>query len=261
MLAFTTQELSAYVMAFFWPFVRIAAFVGTAPIFGESAIPRRARVGLALLITIAIAPALNITPEVPAFSYPGVWVIVREILIGSALGLTMRLAFGVAQATGTFVGMQMGLGFASFYSAALGGNAMILGRILNTVAMLLFLAINGHLVMLALLMQTFDVLPVGIGALDASGWALAAKTGTLVFTTGLSLALPLIGTLLTINLAMGILNRASPQLSIFSVGFPMTLLAGVTVFMFMMPEIGPWFRHLFAEFFERVSEIMHLLAP
>ncbi len=260
MVEFTTQDLTSWVMVFFWPFVRIAAFVGTAPIFGESSIPRRARVGIALLITVAIAPVLDVHPDLPPFSYPGVWVIAREVLIGSALGLTMRLAFGVAQATGTFVGMQMGLGFASFYSAALGGNAMILGRILNTVAMLLFLAINGHLVLLALLVDTFQILPVGVGRLDGAGWALAAETGTLVFTAGLSLALPLIGTLLTINLAMGILNRASPQFSIFSVGFPMTLLAGVTVFMFLMPELGPWFRHLFAEFFERISNIMALLA-
>ncbi|WP_423821825.1 flagellar biosynthetic protein FliR [Salinisphaera sp. SPP-AMP-43] len=260
MLEFTSGQLTGWVMLLFWPFVRILAFIATAPIFGEISTPRRVKLGLAMLLTFIIAPTLGDIPNVPPVSIAGVWLVMQQVAIGVALGLTMRLAFGAVQSTGEFIGMQMGLGFASFYSAALGANTMVLGQLLNTFAMLLFLAFNGHLVLIHILAETFRLLPIGDSMLHAEGWQLAAQTGAIVFTAGISLALPLIATLLTINMAMGILNRASPQLSIFSIGFPMTLLAGLTVLTFLIPGLGDALHQLFDTLFNRTLEIANALA-
>lgn len=260
MLTFSSGQLTAWIMTGFWPFIRLLAFVAAAPVFGERSVPRRVKIGLAALLAFVIAPTLGPVPDVAPGSVAGIWLIVAQVLIGAALGLVMRLAFAVVQSAGEFIGMQMGLGFASFYSAALGTNAMVLGQLLNTFAMLLFLAFNGHLVIIEILAQSFTFLPIGATAIDGSGWLLAAKTGAVVFTAGLSLALPLIVTLLTMNLAMGILNRASPQLSIFSIGFPMTLLAGLVVIMFLVPDLGAFMHRLFDTLFLRMIEIIQAWA-
>lgn len=260
MIHFTSGQLTGWIMLVFWPFVRLLAFVATAPLFGENMVPRRVQIGLAGLLAFVIAPTLGPIPDVPPVSIAGVWLIVQQVMIGAALGLVMRLAFGVVQAAGEFIGMQMGLGFASFYSAAMGTNTMVLGQILNTVAMLLFLAFNGHLVLIDILTRSFTLLPIGAGEFDGNGWMLAARTGAILFTAGVSLSLPLIATLLTIHMAMGILNRASPQLSIFSIGFPMTLMTGLIVLTFLMPDLGGFMHRLFDTLFERMLEVTAALA-
>ncbi|RJS95162.1 flagellar biosynthetic protein FliR [Salinisphaera sp. Q1T1-3] len=260
MIDFTSGQLVGWVMSIFWPFVRLLAFVSTAPLFGENMVPRRIKIALAALLAFVIAPTLGPIPDVPPLSIAGVWLVVQQVMIGAALGLVMRLAFGVVQSTGEFIGMQMGLGFASFYSAALGANTMVLGQLLNTFAMLLFLAFNGHLILLDILARSFTLLPIGVDELHGDGWWLAARTGGILFTAGVSLALPLIATLLTINMAMGILNRASPQLSIFSIGFPMTLLAGLVVITFLIPDLGAFLHRLFDTLFERMLSVVGALA-
>jgi len=260
MIHFTSGELTGWVMLFLWPFVRILAFVAVAPVFGENTLSRLGKIGVAAALALVIAPTLEGLPDVPPVSYAGVWLLVQQVLIGSAIGLVMRVVFAAVQAAGDFVGLQMGLGFASFYSAAMGTNAMVLSQLLNTFAMLFFLAFDGHLIMVRILAETFITLPIGVGGLNAQGWHMAALWGGEVFTAGVGLALPLIAALLTINLAMGILNRASPQLSIFSVGFPLTLLSGLIVLSFMVPELGAVFSRMFVAGLDSMARVVTALA-
>ncbi|MES1923781.1 flagellar biosynthetic protein FliR [Salinisphaera sp. T31B1] len=260
MIEFTSDELTGWAMAFLWPFVRILAFVAVAPVFGENGLSRLGKIGIAVALALVIAPTVDRIPDVAPVSFTGVWLLVQQILIGSAIGLTMRVVFAAVQAAGDYVGLQMGLGFASFFSAAMGTNAMVLSQFLNTFAMLFFLAFDGHLIMVRILADTFTTLPIGAGGLSAAGWQTAALWGATVFTAGVGLALPLIAALLTINLTMGILNRASPQLSIFSVGFPLTLLAGLTVLAFMTPELGSVFSRMFVAGLEAMAHVAAALA-
>jgi flagellar biosynthetic protein FliR len=260
MIQFTSDQLTAWAMLFFWPFVRILAFVAAAPIFGENSLPRMVKIGIAAVLAFLIAPVVPAIPAVSPVSYAGVWLAIQQIVIGVAIGFVMKVVFAAVQAAGDFVGLQMGLGFASFYSAAMGANAMVLSQLLNTFALLFFLAFNGHLIMIHVLADTFQTLPIGAGILHAGGWRLAARFGATVFTAGVSLALPLIAALLTINLAMGILNRASPQLSIFSIGFPLTLLSGLVVLAFMIPELGGVFQQLFTRGLNTMSALIQALA-
>jgi flagellar biosynthetic protein FliR len=260
-IEFTAGQLTGWVMLFFWPFVRILSLLAVAPVFGENSVPRTAKIGLALLITWVIAPTLHAIPNIPPVSFAGVWLLIQQILIGVAIGLVMRVAFAAVQAAGDIIGLQMGLGFASFYSAAIGANTMVLAQILNTFAMLLFIAFNGHLVIIGILADTFTRLPLDGGTITAGGWQLAANWGGTVFASGLSLAMPLVASLLTINIAMGILNRASPQLSIFSIGFPLTLLAGLTMLFYLTPQLGELFRHLFMTTFHTVDILLGPTAP
>jgi len=260
MVSFTAEQLYGWLNAFFWPFVRMLALVGSAPLFGESSIPKRAKVGLAALLAVAVSPALGPMPDVAPASFAGLLITVQQVLIGLALGYTMRIAFAAVQMAGEFIGLQMGLSFASFFDPATGANTAVLSRLLNMVAMLLFLALDGHLVLLSVLVRSFEVLPVSAAALQQPGWgALLEWTGQLV-VTGLLLALPLIVALLTINLAMGILNRTAPQLSVFAVGFPISLVTGAVLLTVTLPQITPFMERLFTDSYQAMGRVISGLA-
>ncbi|WP_263912441.1 flagellar biosynthetic protein FliR [Achromobacter sp. 79A6] len=260
MFAFTIEQLNGWIGQFLWPFVRILALIGTAPLFSESTVPVKVKVGLAFVLAVAISPALDPAPPIAPGSFAGLWMVMQQVLIGIAMGFSMRLVFAAAQTAGEFVGLQMGLSFASFFDPSTGANTAVLSRLFNIVAMLTFLALDGHLLVLAALVRSFDTLPVAAIQLHQNGWGVVVEWGKTVFVSGLLLALPLICALLTINLAMGILNRAAPQLSVFSVGFPVSLIVGVVLLTVVLPNSGPFLEALFESGLSTMSRVTDALA-
>ncbi|MBP0636782.1 flagellar biosynthetic protein FliR [Cupriavidus sp. amp6] len=256
MVEFTSAQLYGWLAAFLWPFFRILALIGTAPLFGESTIPRRAKIALSAMIAMVVSPTIAQLPAAPVYSFDGLLIILNEVGIGLATGFVMRLVFATVQQAGEIIGLQMGLSFASFFDRAAGGQTMVLSRFLNIIAVLLFLALDGHLMMLGALVDSFNGLPIGGTPLSAGGAMAVARAGGMVFASGLLLALPMIAALLTLNLAMGILNRASPQLSIFAVGFPVTLSGGFLVLMLVMPQMGTYMQHMIEAGLESIETVL-----
>jgi len=241
--------------AFLWPFFRLLGLAASAPLLSESAIPKRVKISLAAGIAIAFAPALPPLPAVAAASWHGLWISAQQVLIGLGMGLTMRIVFAAVQTAGEFIGLQMGLSFASFFDPSAGGNTAVLSRLMNIVAMLLFLALNGHLLMLQGLLHSFDILPIGTLALHDNGWGVLLEFSAHILTSGLLLALPLIVMLLSINLALGILNRTAQQLSVFAVGFPVSLCAGLLLLTAVLPQTNPFLQRLFQQGYETMARL------
>ncbi len=260
MIAIEIDQLYGWINAFLWPFIRVLALMGTAPLFGESSIPIRVKVGFSALLTIAIAPALGPMPDLPTGSFAALWLALQQVLIGVALGLTMRIVFAAVQSAGEFIGLQMGLAFASFFDPATGANTAVLARIMNVIAMLLFLAVNGHLLMLGNLVHTFHVLPIQVGSLDINGWGVLFEWSSTVLVSGMLLALPLIIVLLTISLALGILNRTAQQLSVFAVGFPISLMMGFILLFTVLPQTAPFLTRLFEDGLDAMMRLTQGLA-
>ena len=162
-------------VAFLWPFVRMLALVGTAPIFGEPNVPRQLKVAIAAVLAIALAPTLPADAAgAGGLRSAACWIIVQQVLIGAAIGFTMRLVFAAVLAAGEYIGLQMGLSFASFFDPMSGGATMVVARLLHMLAMLIFLALDGHLLLVAALAESFQALPIAdaplAGArLDAAG--------------------------------------------------------------------------------------------
>ncbi|WP_353151411.1 flagellar biosynthetic protein FliR [Pollutimonas bauzanensis] len=260
MISVDIEQLYTWLNAFLWPFFRILSLMITAPLLGESAIPSQVKIGFAAIVTIAIAPALGPMPEVPTGSFAGIWIAVQQVFIGLALGLVMRIVFAAVQTAGEFIGLQMGLSFASFFDPATGANTAVLARLMNVVAMLVFLALNGHLLMLGGFMRTFDLLPIRIGALNPNGWGVLFEWSSQVMVSGMLLALPLIIVLLTINLALGILNRTAQQLSVFAVGFPISLMTGLTLLTIVLPQTTPFLSRLFDSSYSVIARLAQALA-
>ncbi|UQY44198.1 flagellar type III secretion system protein FliR [Erwinia sp. PK3-005] len=253
------DSLPLLVSHYFWPFMRVLALFSTAPVFNDKAIGNRVKVGLAAIIALLLGQNL---PEntIPLISIMGLWVGCQQLLIGAAMGLTIQFLFVAVRYAGELIGLQMGLSFAMFYDPNGGDNMPVVSRILNLLAILLFLLFNGHLVMLDALGESFQMLPVSAAPLNRDAFNAIANTGSLIFHYGIALGLPVITLLLAINLTLGLLNRLTPQLSIFVVGFPLTLSVGILALLLMMHHFAPYFYHLMEVVFTRLSQIMLLFS-
>ena len=255
MVEFTLDQLHSWIGTFIWPFFRIAAFVGTAPVLGESSIPIHIRVALSAILTVALGPLVGDVPTIALGSYAALGVMFEQVLIGMALGLAIRFVFAAVIMAGELIGLQMGLSFASFFDPASGGNTSVVARILNITTILVFIATNGHLVMIAGLGRTFEILPIAGPMLDLNGIGVLIDFSEQLFVAGVALALPMIVALLTINLAMGILNRTAQQLSVFAVGFPIILTVSLMLLTVFLPQIDHFLDRLFLDGYMAMSDI------
>ena len=244
MFTVTYAQLNAWLTAFLWPFTRIAALIAASPVFGHTALPARVKIGLAAFVTLIVAPALPAMPQATVFSAAGVWIMAMQLLIGAALGITMQLVFAAVEMAGTLVGLQMGLGFATFFDPSSNASAQVISSFLNMIAVLAFLAFNGHLQMIAALIASFQSVPIAAAMYGPPGLRTLVEWGGAIFTAGLLLSLPVVIALLVANLSLGILNRAAPQIGVFQIGFSVTLLVGMLLLMLMLPNMIPFFARL-----------------
>jgi flagellar biosynthetic protein FliR len=172
------------------------------------------------------------------------------------MGFTIRLIFASVEMAGDIAGMQMGLGFASFYDPQNASFTPIVAQFLGILAALIFLAADGHLYMLATMADSFRDFPIGTNMLSANAFRTAAEWGSSLFSNSLQFALPLIGALLITNLALGILTRSAPQLNIFAVGFPITIAVGFVTLMLSLPYLAPLMELFTHRGLDTVSRIM-----
>lgn len=226
MLSVTSAQLDAWIAAFIYPLARILAVVATAPLWSSIGIPRRIRLLLGLAITLALTAALPPVVAVPPGSWSGLWILLQQMLIGVGMGFAMRTIFSAVDLAGEFIGFQMGLGFATAYDPLNSSQTPVISEFINLLALLVFLALNGHLLYVAALAQSFVAIPISATPLASGSWMNLVELGGRVFATGLLLALPILVALMITNLALGVLTRAAPQLNIFAIGFPLTLIGG-----------------------------------
>lgn len=255
MLHVTSDQWLSWLGLYFWPLLRVLALISTAPILSEKSVPKRVKLGLGVMITVVIAPSLP-PVDVPIFSANALWLALQQILIGIALGFTMQFAFAAVRTCGEIIGLQMGLSFATFVDPGSNLNMPVLARIMDMLALLLFLVFNGHLWLISLLVDTFHTLPIGGEPINSNAFLALTRAGGMIFLNGLMLALPIITLLLTVNLALGMLNRMTPQLSVFVIGFPITLTVGILLMAALMPLIAPFCEHLFSEIFDLLADII-----
>lgn len=256
MLTVTSAQLDAWLAAFLFPLARIMGLLGSAPFFANAAQPRRIRLVAGLVITIALVPALPQAPPISPGSWTGIAVLAQQILIGLLLGFSLRIAFTAIDLAGELIGMQMGLSFAVFYDPQNAGQTPVLAEFLSLLTTLIFLAMNGHLLTLSVLAESFHLLPVAVSPIASGSLGAILAWSSTLFASGLLLALPLITALLIANLAMGVLARVAPQLNIFAVGFPVTLLSGFVVLMFSIPYFGAAMERLFDGAFRTMAQLL-----
>jgi flagellar biosynthetic protein FliR len=234
MISFSSELLQTWIIALLWPLTRILAMIAIIPIFSHTAIPAQAKLGLGITLTLIILPTIPPLPAFEIFSLQGLLILIQQIIIGLAIGFSMRMVFAAVDLAGQMIGMTMGLGFASFFDPQTRGQSTALNQFLVLLAMLIFLSLDGHLIIVTTVANSFVTMPIAMtsSGIDAMKIALWGET---IFSVGLLLALPAITALLITNMALGILTRTAPQLNIFGIGFPITLGIGFLVLALALP--------------------------
>ena len=235
MISFTETQLLAWLTPVLWPFLRALALFTALPVFSQRAVPMRVKIGLALFISLAAQPSLPAMPLIALDSPQALMVLLQQLLVGFTLGFAVRVVFAAVEMGGELIGLQMGLNFAGFFDPATASQGTASGRFFGTLVAFLFVLSNSHLAIIAALVHSFEVFAVGDEPFAFLRQTQPQRWGSEVFVLGLWIALPLVGMLLFVNLVLGVISRVAPQISVFSVGFPLTLSVGLIGMLLTLP--------------------------
>lgn len=239
------DNITAWIGDFFWPFLRIGALFVVAPVFGARTVPVRVRIILAVLMTIILMPNLPFADAFEPLSPEGILLVVQQIAIGIVMGLILQILFSALIMAGQTMATTMGLGFASSVDPQNGVQVTMLGQLYLMLGTLYFLAMDGHLLLLEVMANSFIYLPVGSPLNGGQIFGDIALFTSELFMAAVLLSLPVMVGVLLVNLAFGVITRAAPQLNIFAVGFPTTMLAGFVLMFFSIPVLVPLLQNLF----------------
>lgn len=254
LISLTTADLMSWIGTVWWPFVRLSAVLWSMPLFDNPAVTPRARILLAVFLSFLVGPALPAMPVVDPFSLDAVVMTAEQVVFGLMMGLTLRMLFEVMVMTGLIMSMQMGLSMAMMMDPASGSSMSLLGHLFWIMAALLFLALNGHLLTLEVIVDSFRLWPVGHGIYELNILLFIQMYGW-IFSAALLLALPAIIAMLLVNLTFGIATRSAPSLNIFALGFPMTLILGFVCVFFTLTQIGSLFSGITAHALTTMRQI------
>lgn len=251
-----------YFGGFMLVFCRITSFFVVAPIFSARHIPGQFKVALSFFVAFLVFSALGASQVAIDGMY--ILAILKEVLVGLVLGFTAYLFFTVVQIAGSFIDLQMGLSLANIIDPMTGASSPIIGNLKYTIAVLIFLAINGHHYLLNAIMSSYRWVPLqtsdvaGLYNGQLSDFLFRAFTDT--FAIAFQMGAPLIVALFLTDIGLGILSRTAPQFNIFVVGIPVKLLVGLLLLIVVMPDIADLFDRLFESMFESMQKLMDLLA-
>ena len=234
MVSISSELLQTWIISLLWPLTRVLGVMATAPIFSHNTIPNRIKLGVGIVFTLIMMPTLPPLPQFEIFSFQGLLILVQQLVIGLAIGFSMRLVFAAVDLAGQLIGMSMGLGFATFFDPQSQGQSTAVNQFLILLAMLIFLSLDGHLMIVTAMANSFITMPIAIGGSGINPMKIALW-GETIFSAGLLLALPVVAALLITNMALGILTRTAPQLNLFGIGFPITLSIGFLVLALALP--------------------------
>lgn len=237
MITFTEAQLNAWIAPLLWPFLRALALFSALPIFNRQNVPLRLRIALAGFIAFAAQPSLPEMPVVPLDSMAAFAIVAQQVLIGLTIGFAVRVVFAAVEYAGELIGLQMGLNFAGFFDPVTASQGTAVASFFATMVAWVFIALNGHLIVITALAGSFEAFPV-----SQEPFAFLTRTqphlwGAEIFATGLWIALPLVAMLLFVNLVLGFISRVAPQIQIFAVGFPITLGLGLVALLFIVPAL------------------------
>lgn len=254
-MTISIQTLQSWLVAeaapYVWPFFRILGLVMVAPVFGARLVPVRVRIALAIALTMAIAPGVGAITLSGSALGNGL-LIAHEILVGTAMGFSLQMIFDALVIGGQTIAMSMGLGFAMMVDPQRGVSVPVLSQFFVIMGILVFLTLGGHLALIRLLADSFEVLAVG-KFLDATSiWTLVGW-GSQMFAGAVRIALPAVAALMIVNVAFGVMSRAAPTLNLFAVGFPVALMLGFVILLLNIGSFPALFEGLIGDAIARIG--------
>lgn len=250
-----------YLITSFLIFVRITALVGTAPFFGNQLVPVRIKAFFALALTIIMAPVMYAASPVVAASASNLQVVVlilKEILVGAAMGLTGQIIFAGIRMGGELMSVNIGLSFASVVDPVNQAQGSIVSQLFGLLAILVFLSIGGDTYYIQALARSFEIVPVGEASM-----ALAApvfiKMAMYLFVVGVQMAAPFIVVLFLLDLSFAIFARIMPQANIFFIALPLKLGIGIILMLLILPYTPMAFDHFFQKMWDFLWSVLQAI--
>lgn len=235
------------IAGYLWPLTRISSMFMVMAVFGATTTPTRVRLLLSVTVTAAVAPVLPPMPTIELFSLSAAFVTAQQIIIGVAMGFATLLLMQTFVLTGQIIGMQTSLGFASMVDPSSGQQTPVIGNFFLLLTTVIFLAVDGHLLLIKMVIASFESIPVSMEGLSLASYRLFTEFVGYMFGAALTMSISAIVALLTINLSFGVMTRASPQLNIFAIGFPVTMVAGLFILWLTLSPIMSHFDEVWSE--------------
>jgi flagellar biosynthetic protein FliR len=258
MLNFTEEQILHQVALFIWPLMRISAMFISVPLFSIRSVPARVRLILSIAITLVIMPLLPPLPPVEMFTYSGFMMALSQVVIGLTTGFILQLVFAAVVFAGQGVALSMGLGFSMMVDPQNGQQVPVIAQLYTVTTTLIFISLDGHLMLIQMLLDSFKTLPIGMDGIDkADIWSII-EWSSHMFAGGLLLAMPIIASLLLINVIFGVAARSAPQLQIFSVGFPVTLMLGLLLVWKTLPDALDQFSGMLTDGYDFIGQLLRL---
>ena len=258
MFEITDTQISLFVQQYFLPFTRIGAMLMTMPVIGTRIVPARVRIITAVFLTLVVVPLLPPLDVPGSLSFGTFILLSHELLLGIAIGFGFQIVFQLFVLAGQLIAMKMGLGFASMNNPANGVQTTVLSQFFLMLVTLMFISVNGHLILIEMLVQSFQSLPPTQFRFSSVQAMEVINLGSWMFASALLIALPVLTSLLVINIAFGVMSRAAPQLNIFAVGFPFTLICGMFLIWIGLSTFNLHFETVMADGFTFVHELLRV---
>ena len=250
---------ASQLLAFILVLVRVSGIILTAPVFGSSSTPPQIKVVLSFMLALILypfIPQITVFPDRPDHY---ILLIFSELLIGAVLGIIGRFLFGAVEFAGTIIGFQMGLAMANVLDPQSQEQISLVGRFKSVTATLIFLVMDGHLIFIHAMVRSYSILPPGGADINQPLIDKLIELSASVFVIGLQIGAPLIVALFLANAVIGLLARSVPQIQVFIVGFPLTIMLGLLFMLFGMPFFAQAVHQMFEMLDTQIFDALKLL--
>ncbi len=244
--------------AYIWPFIRISSMFISIPVLSVQVLTAKVKVLASFLITLVVVPIVPDSSHIAIFSYQGFMVAVQQIAIGLTTGFILQMVFSVMLVAGQSIAFSMGLGFSSMVDPATGIQVPVVAQLFVISTSLIFLSVNAHLLVIEMLVESFKTLPIGKMGLSRDDLWQVISWSSKIFAGGVLLAIPVMASLLFVNISFGVAARAAPQLQIFGVGFPITIMLGMVLIWIFLDNTLNAFSDVLADGFALISRVLKL---
>jgi len=247
--------LPALAATFMLVFARIGAMVMLLPGFGETNIPTRIKLAIALLLTLIILPLHRAAYQVDLTSMSSLGVLmVHEIIIGVVLGATARVTLSALAVAGSVIAQQLGLGFVTAVDPTQGQQGLLIGNFLTVLGVTLLFATDSHYLVIAALSESYRIFSPGESLPSGDVAALATRAFAAAFKIGMQLSAPFLVFGLVFNIGLGVLARLMPSMQVYFVGVPLSIMIGFLIFAFVLAG-------MMATYLNYFTGVMHELTP
>ncbi len=247
-------------VVFLLVFIRTLSMFATAPLYGNQAIPAQVKVWTGAAVAFALFPLVAAHTVSLSLDLGSLIVLaIEEVIVGSAIGLTMSMIFMGIDYAGELLGVEMGLSISSMIDQQSGVNVPVIGQFEAIMATFLFLIMNGHLFLLQALQMSYTAVPVSGLRITGSAVNLFVGLSGMVFVTAIKIGAPVIVSLFLADVVLGIMARMVPQVNVFFVGMPITIGIGVVLLIASLPFFVLVFGRLLGTFEDQTVQLLRLM--